>query len=317
MNTVYIGDKKLLCNDLSIIYYRITSNCNFHCNYCSDVKNDGTDINPFYVIDKISEIDKSKLYITYGGGEPLIHKQFEDILKYSYEKFSKFDEVKWKIMTNGEHDIDYIKNLNLKNFLIAITYHPHSKRPKEHFEKIIDYLLKDNIVDIRIPIYGDISKQLEVYKYFKKYLHNDNTIAVWPKYITDENTIYDKNILDFMITENIPKSHYKDWYHMSVIDKDGNKEWTNRERSILKKQNIVDNTWFCYLKGINTYINNNGKCYSCTIFKHDEHTLDEMVKNHNNFKPWIICPSLGNTRCTCEAHLPKYKRGYRHTILGE
>jgi MoaA/NifB/PqqE/SkfB family radical SAM enzyme len=102
----------------------ITSRCNFNCPYCR-----GTDINGFNgdmklediktIIDIWAEHDLQN--VRFSGGEPTIHKDFKEIIRYTKETCKNIKHI--AISTNGYNDLKYYKeliDLGVNDFSISL-----------------------------------------------------------------------------------------------------------------------------------------------------------------------------------------------------
>jgi radical SAM protein with 4Fe4S-binding SPASM domain len=76
----------------------VTSRCNASCKYCYIDTSNAADLSReqiYYILDKLSAA--GVLMITFTGGEPFLHRDFLDILRYTINK----DFWKISILTNG------------------------------------------------------------------------------------------------------------------------------------------------------------------------------------------------------------------------
>jgi len=125
------------------VYLKITTECMLKCNFCSQAGKE----KQYIKFEKIQEILKELkslgvLYIYYTGGEPLMHKDIDKILKYGYELgFKQF------IVSNG---LMFARrdNVKLSRYLIGVGISLHGK-PEIHnnlvgnincFNKIVENL---------------------------------------------------------------------------------------------------------------------------------------------------------------------------------
>lgn len=134
------------------IYLLITNKCNLHCSMCIRGKKYDKDMN-FNDLKKIvvreSFID-TEIVIT--GGEPTLHKDFIEIIKFVSKYFKKV-----LIATNGTTNF-YIDDLkDLKNLMIQISIDGNEKthnsiRGKNSFEATINTIKKLEKTDINYCI---------------------------------------------------------------------------------------------------------------------------------------------------------------------
>lgn len=107
------------------INWEITSLCNFKCDYCSYRFGKGfiSLDRAKYIIDKVS-VSKYTPSIGITGGEPTLHPDFGEILKYTYDNLSNGILV----VTNATMDPDRIKQIlcdipNPGKIWFYLTYH--------------------------------------------------------------------------------------------------------------------------------------------------------------------------------------------------
>lgn len=171
------------------IVFETTDHCNLSCQYCSlgelydFSKNDRKNINTQYAINFLKYIfnikqRKTKLSISFFGGEPLVNFEFiEKIVEVSKQLNSEKElELVFNMTTNATLIHKHIDFLVENNFLLLISldgneegqsYRTFAKNNKNSFEKVvnnIDMLQKD------YPIYfaDNVS--------FNAVLHNRNSV---------------------------------------------------------------------------------------------------------------------------------------------
>lgn len=125
------------------VYLKITTNCMLKCNFCSQAGRKSENMILECVKRFLDELKKcGVVYIYYTGGEPLMHSNIGEILKYGYELgFKQF------LVSNG-YLFSKEENRILTKYLIGIGISLHGK-PETHdalvgldncFEKVVDNL---------------------------------------------------------------------------------------------------------------------------------------------------------------------------------
>lgn len=91
------------------IEWNLGKRCNYDCSYCPSEIHDNhsahTDLRVLErAIDEIAKLKNPRISFT--GGEPTVHPQFNKILDYAHKK------VKWiSVTTNGTRTVDFYRNL--------------------------------------------------------------------------------------------------------------------------------------------------------------------------------------------------------------
>ena len=157
------------------IYIEITNVCNLNCKFCPDTNRK----KEFMSLEKFEEAIKkiyklTKLVTLHVKGEPLLHKDLENILKI-LEKYN----LKTNITTNGTLIKDKLEIIKKSNAVRQINFSIHSMVQNENINK--QYLtdifesveeLKDSIISYRLwnlqnikdnNINNDIINQIEDY----------------------------------------------------------------------------------------------------------------------------------------------------------
>ena len=145
----------------------LTNKCNFNCYYCEfDCKATGKEL-PIPILKKILEQGKQQgiKRVIYDGGEPMMHSQFEEVLKISRELGYKIGFVTnaWFI----PEKIDLLKRYNVYDFWIGIdgVKSQDKLRKKGSFDRIIEsirLLKQDNkFVALNFLVLPDNYKELE------------------------------------------------------------------------------------------------------------------------------------------------------------
>ncbi len=172
------------------ICWNITARCNQNCKYCHRFLN----INDLTYDENLNILNNLKnsgiTSITWTGGEALLLKDIDDLLKISHEK-----GIKNKIITNGKlltkERIDkiykYLDSITLSIDSVDDDINDSLGRGKNHFEEIkeiLDYI-KEKKYDIKIEINSVVCK------------NNINSFADLIYFLNDYN-IYSWRIFKFM-----------------------------------------------------------------------------------------------------------------------
>ncbi|TKZ36139.1 radical SAM protein, partial [Brachyspira catarrhinii] len=124
------------------VNWEITSHCNYKCSYCfGNAGMNNPQFNSFEelkkIANKIFDIKRDYYNILLIGGEPTVHPNFLDLLKY----FNELDKkISLNIVSNGSKSIEYHKKLfesiKDKELLFNISVHLEQCR-LEHIANII------------------------------------------------------------------------------------------------------------------------------------------------------------------------------------
>ena len=145
------------------ICWNITACCNQNCKYCHRFLNI-KDLTYEENLNILNNLDKSGVTsITWTGGEALLLKGIDDLLKISYEK-----GIKNKIITNGKlltkEKIDkiyrYLDSITLSIDSINDDINDSLGRGRNHFEEIKDILdyIKEKKYDVKVRINSVVCK---------------------------------------------------------------------------------------------------------------------------------------------------------------
>lgn len=152
-------------NKLKSMYIEITSKCNMNCPYCyNDSKCKGTFLNKEYVLDLINQCHNNKISeITISGGEPFLHPDIMDFIKYANNK-----QIHVRIISNlstikSETAIEILKHGNYFQLTLDSTDENEndSIRGKGCYKKIIKLLedAKNNNLSKNIVLRMNLSKK--------------------------------------------------------------------------------------------------------------------------------------------------------------
>ncbi len=104
------------------VYYKVTSNCMLNCSFCSqgDMKKQSMDIDK--AKDVLNQLKNLGIdLITYTGGEPLLYKYIDELIKYGKEL--GFEQV---LVTNGLHLLKHKSSLKYID-VIGVSIHGSEK----------------------------------------------------------------------------------------------------------------------------------------------------------------------------------------------
>ena len=176
-------DYKYSLNTISYpvcIYLKITGICDLHCSFCSQFKekiNNMSLKNAKELLKKLKNLGVTS--INYTGGEPLLYKNIEDLLRYGYNL--GFEQT---LVTNGVHLFDNIELLKYVN-IIGISLHGKEKTHDKLCGKTGTYKIVTDNIDRIIKEYPNI-KILINYTLNKDNI-NDNDISSILKFVKDRN----------------------------------------------------------------------------------------------------------------------------------
>ena len=132
------------------IYIEITNVCNLNCKFCPDTNRK----KEFMSLEKFEEAIKkiyklTKLVTLHVKGEPLLHKDLENILKI-LEKYN----LKINITTNGTLIKDKLEVIKNSNTVRQINFSLHSMVQNENINKneIYQYFLKLTYLTLRVTV---------------------------------------------------------------------------------------------------------------------------------------------------------------------
>ena len=144
------------------IDYMLTFRCNYDCSYClsHDINHPLLTKSPQEISDALNYVsnlyNKKDILLTLLGGEPLLYKDFFNILK------NLNPEILPKIITNLSVSLDYIKKnftgVNNNRIKIRASYHAEYADPDAFIEKIL--YLKNLRYRVKSPVAIHYKKDL-------------------------------------------------------------------------------------------------------------------------------------------------------------
>ncbi len=133
------------------IYWKLTDFCNFKCNYCPSFLHSGKYANgklpgfPIYsdiiiFMDKLKALSASGTHINlqFGGGEPTLHPNFLDIIKYM-----RTENVHLGVTTNGSRSDEWWEEALPFLDNVTISLHPEFTKI-EKINSISKYIVESN-----------------------------------------------------------------------------------------------------------------------------------------------------------------------------
>lgn len=193
------------------ICWNITAHCNQNCKYCHRFLNIN-DLTFDENLQILNNLDNSGITsITWTGGEALLLKGIDDLLKISYEK-----GIKNKIITNGmlltrtriDKIYKYLDSITLSIDSVDDEINESIGRGKNHFKEIkeiMDYI-KEKKYDVKIRINSVVCK------------NNISNFGNLIHFLNDYN-IYSWRIFKFMPLRE-KAIIYKDSFDISLTDYD-------------------------------------------------------------------------------------------------
>lgn len=211
-------------------FFELTYRCNLQCPYCyvgnDRSKEELTTDEWFNIIDQIPWYS----FVTLVGGEPLIRKDFIDILmKVSKKTFGKLNVVSNGILINDEIIDAFIKS---KMMLLSVSLdgygvnHDKNRAKDGIFEKIISNFEKMNsrakrpMIDIKtIVLENNLDDLVKLYKMCDEMKFNFLSISFLRNNNLKQNSIlFDSFVPEF--NKNYPIEKYFDMEHFKEVYKE-------------------------------------------------------------------------------------------------
>ncbi len=104
------------------VEWNLGKRCNYDCSYCPSVIHDNTskhtDIKILkYTIDRLVSLGKP-IRLSFTGGEPCVHPEFHDLIKYARHK-----GVSWiSVTTNGTRPFEFYASLPVDQYVFSIHF---------------------------------------------------------------------------------------------------------------------------------------------------------------------------------------------------
>jgi radical SAM protein with 4Fe4S-binding SPASM domain len=153
-------------NKIEQIYLLLTTSCNLSCSHCIRDYGSNSFIDSkklYYILDEFSEFSKKKMLVL-TGGEPTLHPEFCNILKYSLNTFKYVVSVN----TNGTTDFfneDNLRDLSrYRNLIVQVSLdgdrdEHDSIRGRGSFEKAFETLRLLNRMNIKTSVATTVRRQ--------------------------------------------------------------------------------------------------------------------------------------------------------------
>lgn len=263
------------------LFFELTSKCNLKCTHCyggfSALKHDELCLN-----DIISVLENAKTHGTYQidftGGEPLLFKDLDKLLKYCY-----LNGFLVRIFTNltlfNDKYLQMFKEYAIKEIVTSVdschaTCHDSFRGVPQAFEKTIQAIKILKINNIPITINSMIGK------------HNKDHVNEFVDFIDSFNV---KSVLDVIIPEGRANHLDNSIEESSKIIKD---IYDNHYKIIDKNALAVN----CGLGKRFVYIKSNKNVYPCPSMTETEHILGD-IKTFDMVNIWGKLTSKYNYCC--------------------
>lgn len=155
-------------NKLKSVYIEITSKCNMNCPYCYNNSTfEGTFLSKEKFFDLIDQCKNNKIpEITISGGEPFLHPNIIDFIKYANDKHIYVRIISNLSMVNLDVAIEILKHGNFFQLTLDSTdeYENDSIRGKGCYQKVVNLLecAKNNNLTKRIVLRMNLGKIIYV-----------------------------------------------------------------------------------------------------------------------------------------------------------
>lgn len=271
------------------IFLHATYLCNANCIHCAVPKNNNSiSFKDYKKLVNIASEEKVT-YLIIGGGEPLLHKDLEKMIRYGFE-----NGLKMKIETNGylltkeflESIKPYIFQINISLDGSKSTTHNEIRRLKtfEHTIKMIKYARKINI-DVAVwsvLMKRNIEEALSLIHFVGELGVNKISFL----YATPVgNCYYNKN--EILIDPKYYYIKFKELYNQNskkiqvrvapyLIPKDKIEEFKQIDKDAL-------NTYCLMLKKESIQVDPFGDIYPCVLLLHNKEFVFGNIKNKESF----------------------------------
>jgi sulfatase maturation enzyme AslB (radical SAM superfamily) len=298
--------------DFLFVYWQLTDFCNFKCNYCSPVLNEGNfaikqkekipsnDTIKFF-IETLKEYKKNKdIYISLSGGEPTLHPFFSEIVELVHP-FSNIE-----LITNGSRSISWWSSLKKLPHLIRISLHPEFTEIEKinklsHFILSTGSSLRFNLSmdtknwDQSIEMYNQLDPNLK--KFVKpKVLHDwSNKHKPMQHYSPDQIQII-KNLFSETIDDPENLIHFT-----RATYNDGSAGRLNFSHTSIHDNKYFN--WKCSAGSTSVSVNVLGHVHAGLC----KQQLIGTIDNFQTLTEYLNCRSL-ICQCPTDLLIPKYKQ---------
>ena len=278
------------------IEWNLGKRCNYDCSYCPteihDYTSPHTDINVLKsVVDHLANFQRP-IRISFTGGEPTAHPQFNDLVEYS-----KYKGIYWiNLTTNGTKSSEYYINLNIDHIVFSLHFEYNWQRTLNTIIKVSKESNKPIMVNIMV--HPDQVEQAKLcVSRFK--LSNIKYVLRRIRWTQGDHDLFDDmrynpDALDWILQtqENIDAN---------CVINDG--ESYVHANDILKNKLNNFNNWSCMAGIESLMINWDGTLYRATCRVGG--SLGNIYENNFTFPTdSIICTRQW---CTCAADIPLTK----------
>ena len=150
------GSQEALYETPLTVSWRLTNMCNYKCSYCYGQESIGS--KPFTtfeqlrsIADMIISLERSRYLFAFVGGEPTIHPDLENLIKYLHERLG--ERAEYSVITNASRSVKYYERLAeaCRGAKLGFTCSFHTESAKsEHFSGFIRTL--SDKARINIPL---------------------------------------------------------------------------------------------------------------------------------------------------------------------
>lgn len=152
--------------------------CNFRCTYCPPGLNEGKrrhitfdHIKKFFNVLKSKVSDDYKIVVAFSGGEPTLHPDFIEIVKWL-----RINDVEVTMTSNGGRGVDWWEQIEPYIAHLVISYHPEFSKFEKILEKV-EFLSKTCWVNVDFMMHPDYWDELIGYaNILKKFEKNVGVI---------------------------------------------------------------------------------------------------------------------------------------------
>jgi MoaA/NifB/PqqE/SkfB family radical SAM enzyme len=283
--------------------WNLGKRCNYDCSYCPSAIHDNSSPHTSIAVlkntvDQLLELDKP-LRISFTGGEPTVHPQFQDLIQY----IKQYPEIKFiSVTTNGTRRASYYINLGIDQLVVSLHF--------EHdWGRVLDTVLQLTINDKPITTHKWPQIITQVMCHQEKMADVRKCVAVLEKYRLNYTlrrvrwTLGDHDLFDDMRYDQ----HDLDWIlsHHATIEP--NTEIISPEgKELLHSNDIIKlhknqfKGYSCSVGLESLMIDGDGEVYRATC--REGGSLGNIYRGSFN-KPQspIVC---GRNYCTCSADIP-------------
>jgi MoaA/NifB/PqqE/SkfB family radical SAM enzyme len=277
-----------------VVTWDLGNFCPYSCSYCPDEFHNGSI--EYHQIDAIfkvfAQLPKNTI-VTFMGGEPTYHPDFENIIE------NKPDNIKIAIISNAARPLGFWERIAPNLTAATLSFHSEHTIPDRFFE-VGELIYKKNKVYGKVFLIMNPEKWDYCVDIYNKL--NELQIPVTPKPIlenfgflsTNIISTYTKHQIDWLTNENQSRKEKT----IKIFDQDKELIYeTNSSELILKKLNNFKN-WNCYAGMYHLSVEYNGDIHDTRC--RQRRLLGNI--NSNFYLPTspIICEQ---SFCSCQSDL--------------